>query len=285
MFIRPKEETVETWGDFAKLVAEEFKGRWHFRGVLDGWSLEPTLQRAAYDWKIPLTELPVIERRMLRDFKRAYPLNADVPQPEKDDDLGWLALMQHYGAPTRLLDWTYSPFVAAFFAFDYLLADKNPDSKAAVWALSATTVDNKAIEALLPTEELKSAFREYSSTRAGLPFRAVFFDAKSPVAFATPVNPYILNNRLVVQQGLFICPGDITRSFEENLLAVPGINDPIMLRKILLSRSVLQDAFENLNRMNINCSSLFPGVDGYARRFRHRIGFFHSGQFFDGTEV
>jgi hypothetical protein len=222
---------------------------------------------------------------MLREFKRAYPPNSSVPPPQKDDDLGWLALMQHHGAPTRLLDWTYSPFVAAFFALDLLLASQDRACKAAVWALAATPLDNDAILALLRTAELKSAFSSYSNKRDGPAFRFVFIDAQPRIAFATPVNPYFLSERLVVQQGLFICPGDITRPLEENLLAVPNITDPTNLRRILFPRSVLRDAFDQLHKMNISHASLFPGVDGYARRLRHRVGFLQHSEFFDGTEA
>lgn len=285
MPLKPENKTVKTWSEFVKLAETQFAGRWHFRGVLDNWSLEPSLHRAANDWAADFSELPDIERRMLRDFKRAYPSNPMQPRPEKDDDLGWLALMQHHGAPTRLLDWTYSPFVAAFFALDYLLSSPDRRRRAAVWALSAKPVENEAIVVLLPSEELRCAFTEYSKTRAGPPFRAVFLDANPPVLFATPVNPYTLNERLVVQQGLFICPGDVRRRFDDNLLAVPGANRAANLKRILLPRAVLRDAFADLHRMNITYASLFPGVDGYARRFRHRIGFFRSGEFFDGTEV
>src|SRR5438128_2620139 len=103
-----KPEPVKKWDEFVSRVTTDFRGRWHFRGVLDNWDLEPSLQRSAFDWDpcADLRELPLLEWRLLREFKRAYPANADVPPPADDDTLAWLALMQHYGAPTRLLDWT-----------------------------------------------------------------------------------------------------------------------------------------------------------------------------------
>ena len=141
MAIDIKEETISTWSAFTQLCNSEFVGRWHFRGVLDNWALEPTLERAARDSCVPLSELPNIETRLLREFKRTYPLNTNVAPPDDNDTLGWLALMQHHGAPSRLLDWTYSPLVAAFFALDALLGCRDPMRKAAVRALSITPLE------------------------------------------------------------------------------------------------------------------------------------------------
>ncbi len=129
-------QTIPSWNSFMQLCNAEFTDRWHFRGVLDNWALETALERAARDWRIPMNDLPEIEKALLREFKRAYPPDESTLSPDDNDTLGWLALMQHHGAPTRLLDWTYSLFVAAFFALDALLRCRDFERKAAVWALS-----------------------------------------------------------------------------------------------------------------------------------------------------
>lgn len=153
---------------------------------------------------------------------------------------------------------------------------------AAVWALSNRPVSNTAVGDLLPPK-LKEPFQEYLKTRGGLAFGRLFLAAETPTAFVTPVNPYALNERVVVQQGTFLCPGDVSRTFEENLLAMPEVDNPANFRRILLPRSVLNDAFDSLHRMNITHFSMFPGLDGYARNLWHRIGFLDSGEFFDET--
>jgi type I restriction enzyme M protein len=67
------------------------------------------------------------ERQIFIKFKkRAIPLLNFTPQ----DDWDWLALAQHHGLPTRLLDWTRNPLVATFFA-----VDGDSDTDAAVYAL------------------------------------------------------------------------------------------------------------------------------------------------------
>ena len=209
-------ETIPTWTDFMRLCASDFTDVWHFRGALDNWILETALQRTARNWRIPLKEIPQIEQALLREFMRAYPPDASTPPPDNNDTLGWLSLMQHHGAPTRLLDWSYSPYVAAFFGLDALLRHGDENRKAAVWALSYKPL--AAAQNLVPAH-LGKAFQEYAMTREGALFRTIFMDAEPPITFAPIVNPYRLHERLVLQQGVFLCQGNICLPFEENLLA------------------------------------------------------------------
>jgi len=279
--VNPAEIEVSEWMDFVEMVSR-LEGRWHYRGILDNWHLKTSLERVAGDWGIPQKELPNLEKQLVVEFKRAYYLNAGAIALDADDTLGWLALMQHHGAPTRLLDLTYSPFVAAFFALDHLLCCEDPERKAAVWAFSIKPFEKP--EKALATEELRVAYGEYQKTRAGGPFREVFLLAKPPSTHAFLVNPFLRTERLAVQQGLFVIPGNICLSFEENLCAVPQISDYGCLQKIILPRSVLPEAFVWLSRMNITSASLFPGLDGFARGLRHRAQFLLSPDRFQGTE-
>ncbi len=88
---------------------------WLFRGTSQPFPLQTSLERALADAGVDLARATDIEQQMLKEFKRRahHYVNA---LPNRGDVLGWLALMQHHGAPTRLLDWTYSFYVAAFFA-------------------------------------------------------------------------------------------------------------------------------------------------------------------------
>jgi hypothetical protein len=105
------------WEDLVRAF-ENFEG-WIFRGHCSAnWSLQSTLERRA-----PATHSRVFtEYDLVRGFRRRAHNYLGVHQlPTKSGE--WLALMQHFGAPTRLVDFTRSPFVAAYFAFEDLPPD------------------------------------------------------------------------------------------------------------------------------------------------------------------
>ncbi len=72
------------------------------------------------------------ETALMGQFVSRAPSRSHRPCPDNDDYFGWLFLAQHYGLPTRLLDWTESPLVAAYFAVE------RPDEDGCIWALWPT---------------------------------------------------------------------------------------------------------------------------------------------------
>ncbi|MEJ8860068.1 FRG domain-containing protein [Variovorax robiniae] len=111
-----------------------------YRGVADpSYQLIPSLGRLDVDPVFGLEKLPggtLEERReryeveLLREFKRrAMPFLTILPRSE----LEWLCLAQHYGVPTRLLDWTINPLVALYFA-----CESKPESGGAVYVRDQT---------------------------------------------------------------------------------------------------------------------------------------------------
>ncbi|MGE5218126.1 MAG: FRG domain-containing protein [Chloroflexota bacterium] len=241
--------------------------KWLFRGQLtNNWGLQTTLERTVLRFGHLLTRAPIIEKGLIRRFIRQsyhYSLNL----PNLDNVLEWLALMRHYGAPTRLQDWTESFYVALYFAIE------NADGAAAIWALDRTAVD-AAVLRLLPSGTCKDCIDENGYIDSRQCFSEVF-DRSPPTALVLPVDPFRLNERLVIQQGVFLCPGDVSRSFEENLAAaLPSpphnallqfiIGDSVDLRKKLLWQ---------LQHMNMNSATLFPGLDGFARSLATLVAF------------
>ena len=258
-------EEIKTWSDFVEKIAT-LDRRWIFRGDLESRGLLTSLERACKSWHVLLKSAPGIERRLVREFKR-HPETVQLDL-EHDDDLCWYTAMQHYGAPTRLLDWTYSPFVAAHFAFDRFLSTLPigalaKPQRAAVWAL-----DTNALSDALKKGVLKKYWRLYQK-KDSKSFTDLYVKRPRPIQFLEVVNPLRLNERLSIQQGLFLCPGDIRYSWVKNFEASRSKTGTIRL--FVMDAAVIDDAFEALSRMNVTSRSLFPGLDGYAKSLLHRF--------------
>lgn len=258
-------ECPKSWGDFLKRLAD-LEGEWIFRGALADWNVETSLERACKHWGL-LAQMPEVEKKLLREFKRHPETRGLIGDPQ--DDLEWLALMQHYGTPTRLLDWSYSPFSALFFALDSLLQidpEKNPTAKAAVWAIRSKWF-YEVLSTVLSSSEFDK-LKAYSDDRTITSFQALFVEPRT--AFVYTANPMFLNERLSVQQGLFLCPGDISQSFEDNLKQLGALTKE-NARSFIFSRNIMRECFQSLNCMNVSARSLYPGLEGYAKSLKHRI--------------
>ena len=101
-------------------------------------------------------------------------------------------------------------------------------------------------------------------------FRALFVDRRPAIRFVGTATPLILNHRLSVQQGVFLCPGDVTLSWSENLSALAGRRQRPKVRRYLMGRDTMEEAFTALASMNVTARTLLPGIDGYAKSIAHR---------------
>ena len=120
---------IANWDEFNDWCAT--RDGWAFRGERDAsWALVSSLARRLEFCGVPRAEWREREERGMRIFRRkahVYLGDAAVLR----DDLRCLAMMQHHGAPTRLLDFTKSPFVAAFFALESAPGDARAFGRAA----------------------------------------------------------------------------------------------------------------------------------------------------------
>ena len=78
------------------------------------------------------------------------------------------------------------------------------------------------------------------------------------------INAFQLNERLAVQQGLFVCPGDLRISFKRNLIAGGPSPENLVRFEISTETEARREMLNMLHQMNINNASLFPGLDGFA---------------------
>jgi hypothetical protein len=248
---------LRDWGQLREFVGDGYL----YRGQRDArWGLTTSLERFCVRWELRGEKCRDAERNGCREFRRAYH-QYGLHVPSKDSRLEWLALMQHHGSPTRLLDFTYSIYVAAYFALEY--ADR--ETPAAVWRVNGGWAMNGSI-ALLKRAE----YRRADSLRWPYDERddEVCNDTllSSPgVPCACPQTPFRLNERLRVQMGVFMVPGRVDRTFEENLRALPGHTKRQNVLQVVIPPAVGGRALHELFDMGVSRRTLFPGLDGYAQ--------------------
>lgn len=251
------ERTVGDWQSLLS-VRREFDEAWLFRGQPSPMPLATTLERACERFEVPASAIPAVERQMIREFRRRYtgrhrPLILS-------DTLYCMALMQHHGAPTRLLDFTYSFYVAAYFALE-----KSGDDPV-MWCVNGRWC--RDISARVAGHEHILA-RE--NVRDEGSFRALFM-ADPPYRLVLPENPFPLHRRLIIQQGVFACPGDVTAPFLDNLRLAEGSSSEVLLKlRLAFDSAARRRALAELAQMNIDRASLFPGLDGFAQSLELRI--------------
>jgi len=135
---------VKNWSGLVALQ-EEFENeneKWIYRGLRSvDWNLETSLERAVRRFDSQRLPTLALEGGLIRQFqRRAHHYLPDVP--EKDKWIEWLSLMQHHGAPTRLMDWTYSFNVALHFAVESFGLEEK-DKSCMIWAFELNWMEEQ----------------------------------------------------------------------------------------------------------------------------------------------
>ena len=254
---------LTSWDAFLKIITDSPYSNWAFRGQRKGeWPLSSALSRYFRAFSIDRRAWPRQEGRILRVFKRKAHQFLVQP-PSNDDDFQWLALMQHHGAPTRLLDFTWSPYVAAFFALERATED------AAVWALNPADISAGGIRRSRKPQKEAITSQSMDPRRKGN-FPRYFL--KGNREFIWLGEPDTMNRRLIAQSGTFVLPGALDRPIEDIVQHYP--NPQNMLAKFILPAASLRETgLRELYRMNITYATLFPDLDGLARSLGYELEF------------
>jgi FRG domain len=248
---------VKTWNALAERLYAgswqpalgRFRSKFAFRGM----------QNAAATMTTTLSRLggPFArhEGHLLRNFRK-YAHRDEVPG---DSIWNWLSLAQHHGLPTRLLDWTFSPYVALHFAtHDF----ERFDTDGVVWC-----VDYVAAHKLLP-QKLRKVLRDEQAdvfipevlerVAPNLPqFDRLAGRGKPFVLFLEPPS---LDDRIVNQFALFSMMSSPAAQMDEWLKDHAGL-----AHKIVIPASLKWEIRDKLDQANITERVLFPGLDGLSR--------------------
>ena len=234
----------------------------------------PYVFRGHCDSSYPLTtslsrlggEYVQVEHHMLRNFRK-YALRSDVVS---DSVWNWLAVAQHHGLPTRLLDWTFSPQVAMHFVTQDL---ESYHLDGVIWA-----VDFVGAHALLPRglrEELENESADVFTVEM-LERRAptlARFDALAKKDYVAFFEPPSLDDRIVNQFALFSVMSSPRARMAEWLE-----DHPELVRKLVIPKELKWEIRDKLDQANVTERVLFPGLDGlsawlkryYSPRFDRR---------------
>jgi FRG domain-containing protein len=225
-----------------------FRSPYAFRGhALTTEDLSSGLTRLAAG----RSDVARLEIHLLRNFRKyAY------GQTGVSSMWQWLALAQHRGLPTRLLDWTYSPLVALHFTTANLAS---MDRDGCVWA-----IDYVGANRFLPAR-LRRMLRDEGSDTATVDMLRRFgslraFDRLARAPFVVFLEPPSVDPRIVNQFALFsLMPGP-GLSLDDWLQAHPQL-----ARRIVVPASLKWEIRDRLDQANVNERVLFPGLDGLSR--------------------
>jgi len=240
-------ELRQAWG---KVELPERRGEeqplW-FRGHTNAeWKLTPKLYREQFDGADEAEIRHEFQSRALQLIQTRLPTNK----------WEWYFLMQHYGVPTRLLDWTENALIAMYFA----VQDHPATFDAALWVLDPSWLNRKLrrrIEgAMLPDwEEAQSYLPELEAA-----FRGKRVTATLPAA----IEPPYVDRRLSAQSSRFVIFGK-TRDLMRTKAARKPVARERHVDKINIPKEDIKEIQADLDHYGITAASVFPDLSGLCR--------------------
>lgn len=265
-----EELQFDSWSKTKTYIAK-LNSNWIFRGqeVYD-WSLSSAIDRVDFSNCPQKNAKQDFEFFSIRDIKRNPLLYSDKKIP--DTDFQMISLLQHYGLPTRLLDFTNSPFVAIFFAIE------NSNSDCSVFAINYHQLMSSTYHLFRLKHNDGSPEIEKYKKEGDLSndenFKNIVLNTKQR-DFVQMVQPFYLFDRIIQQRGAFLCQGNINKSFEENLAAnfeiLQNLEGWLPYKKIKIKSEWRTEILRDLFQMNISRQTLFPGIEGAIMSLKNKF--------------
>jgi hypothetical protein len=258
----PIEEKVLTgWDEFDNIICRRAHRAYVYRGHSNSsFKLESSLFRA-FEEVLAITKLTRTPGKAInKNGHEKLTLNKFIANahlflphtPKGDDALSWMSIMQHFGAPTRMLDFTFSPYVATYFALESGTEDS------AIYSLKHSVlkeIDSDYYKDIDVAEMYKNLLSKEDTENHDEEFLYVY-------------EPHYSNQRLMAQQGLFVIPSTNQISHEA-IIAFYRLKQAEMV-KYVIPKEMRKEGLKRLQKMNITATMLFPGLEGFCKSFKYQ---------------
>jgi len=280
----PIEHPVKTLTEFAKHVEDALdlsRGKYGAKPSIVNWyrgsgesttgKLVPKLYR--HPTMKTANELLVLERQMLNWFKRQSILHQTLT-PNIDPDYEYLFFMQHYGVPTRLLDWTGNPFIALYFALTsapYDATHNRYNEDAAVWILSPNAWNERSL--LDISWGPKGPVGIEDSEKSGYAPRTSDDPNDLKAMYELPIAMHGIpnNTRMFAQKGVFTIFGKVTdpmeKIFSDSAYPVES------LVKLTVDKGDIPNFLDRVLSVGFTDSVSYPDLHGLALEIKRHFGF------------
>lgn len=228
--------------------------------------LQSSLDRIL-DPNMDYTDRLAEEQAVLTEFNTRAPEflganeNSDLRQVLADNQLLAFTVLQHYGAPTRLLDWTRSPWVALYFA-----AVSDHDKDGAVWWFNQRAFEAEVHKAWAKHD--MERFRRPREFGGEIDPNKTAFNVDGP-AWITAWYSLLPFRRMEIQQGFFTVAGRLGLNHDD--LIANTLIDPAP-RVLVVPARLKKNALSLLRKMGIHAQSLdYPGADKVGQNLTRKL--------------
>jgi hypothetical protein len=207
---------------------------------------------------------PMLEKHLIRNFKKYAHTSALIGR----SNWNWLALAQHHGLPSRLLDWTYSPYVALHFALNDL---QTYDRDGVIWVLNYVKINQYLPKKLKDVIEKESSNTFTADMMDSVCRTLEELDGLHDEDFLLFLEPPSLDDRIVNQFALFSLLNN-SRTLLDDWLE----DHDQFYHRIIIPKELKWEIRDKLDQANITERVLFPGLDGLSMWLKRHYSSKHS---------
>lgn len=261
--------------------------KWVFRGQADAdWGIRSSLERLVFDCCFDAECRRAAERQLIEEFQHRL---RSILSGRKIPPFDLVALMQHYGMPTRLVDFAYSAFVALYFAADE--GAQYADKDFAIWSVNLNDLhtDMQNVRIFDPYNACKHEDGTHDNLAEELFDEESFGSPRSILYYRRPCSD---NERSNAQSGAFMFQLSLGQGFMDDLKSCAGQGpDQMELEELLkenpfctectlypsrlvtfrFDKSLRDRAIVKLRSMNMNRNTMFPDFDGDAETISRTV--------------